>query len=77
MPNPTTLSAVCGRKTFKVTSWKQVSTAYRKAIEALNLGASQSPPCLIKDDFGTVVARVSYNGRVWNAHGGLIYDPRQ
>ena len=76
MTNLTTMTARVGRKSHPVKSWQQVSEAYRKTIEALNLGASQAPACTILDDTGTVYAHVSYNGRVWRKNGSMLYDPR-
>lgn len=66
-PDPTRdhLTAVVGRRLHRVPSWAAVSVAYRKTINALDLGASRTPHCDILDDDGLVVAHVSYNGRVW------------
>ena len=68
--NPTDISslqyiAVVGERRFPVQSWQQVSAAYTNAIDALNLGASQAPQCIIKARNGRVVAHISYNGKVW------------
>jgi hypothetical protein len=66
----TTLRAKVGRKSFQVESWQQVSEAYRAMLDTLEEdgtthGASDAPPCIILDNKGNVVARVSYNGKVW------------
>ena len=58
----------------------EASLCYRQAIETLNLGASETPPCVIQDERGEQVGYVSYNGRVWACAGGfpndvLIFDP--
>ena len=53
-------------------SFADVSSAYRRTIEHLGLGASQTPPCTIFDETGMLVAHVSYNGRVW---AGSSYQP--
>lgn len=76
-----TLSATIGKRSFPVTSWEQVSAAYRSTIEALSLGASQTPPCKIIDDHGNVFAHVSYNGKVWRGERWQfgdtpLYSPR-
>lgn len=68
----TGLSARVGRTTYPVTSWQQVSTAYRRTIETLDLGASQAPRCEIVDMRGNVIAHVAYNGRVFP---GRTYEP--
>lgn len=64
-PNREPLVAVVGNRYHAVNSWRDVSIAYRRTIEALDLGSSRAPGCEILDSFGTVVAHVSYNGRVW------------
>jgi len=42
----------------------ETSRVYRETIDRLALGGSQTPRCEILDG-DTVVAHVSYNGRVW------------
>lgn len=42
----------------------EASTIYRETIEALDLGSSQTPPCLLVAG-GKTVGHVSYNGKVW------------
>ncbi len=59
------LVATVGNRRFPVTSWQQVSDAYTAAIDALDIGASKTPPCLIINRKGRVIAHVSFNGRVW------------
>lgn len=49
------------------------SKAYMETISRLDLGNSQTPQCLIIDG-STVVAHVSYNGRVWE---GAFWSPGQ
>ncbi|MFN3253758.1 hypothetical protein [Roseibium album] len=49
----------------------ETSLLYRTTIERLGLGGSETPQCQILDG-ETVVAYVSYNGRVWE---GEEYDP--
>lgn len=75
------LAARVGRRAFPVTSWEQVSRAYRDTLAALDLGSSQAPRCEILNLRGEVVAHVSYNGRVWPGRTWQdgtkpIYDPR-
>ena len=58
----------------------EASRCYREAIETLDLGASETPPCVIQDEHGEQVGYVSYNGRVWAYAGGfpndvLVLDP--
>lgn len=76
------LQAVINGKGFPVESWKQVSDAYRRTIEHLGLGASNTPECTIVTPQGQVVAHCSFNGKIWA--GGCwhwtpgsvpIYDP--
>lgn len=62
------LSAEVGTRRFRVTSWQQVSDAYVAAIDALNVGASKAPACLIKGQDGKVVAHCAYNGKVFAGH---------
>lgn len=65
------LKAKVGTREFPVESWQQVSGAYRRALDHAGLGASEAPLCLIIDDARTVIAHVSYNGKVWP--GGPAY----
>lgn len=60
MAHLTTMTARVGRKSFPVKSWQQVSEAYRKTIEALNLGAAHAPACTILDDTGNVYGHSTY-----------------
>jgi hypothetical protein len=53
-----------GRGTFPFSSFAAASAAYRAAIERLNLGVSEAPPCEVLDDAENLIARVAYNGRV-------------
>lgn len=60
---------------------KETSEVYRATIDRLGLGGSQTPRCEILDG-DTVVAHVSYNGRVWAGDGANwtpdvepIFDP--
>lgn len=64
------LTAVIGKTRIPVVSWQQVSDAYVQAIEALNIGASQTPSCLIVGPDGRTVAHVAYNGKVFAGHPG-------
>ena len=70
----TGLTASCGKRRFAVESWEQVSRAYRLAISATGLGASDTPRCLIRDSSGRTIAYVSYHGRVWAGHPNDRYD---
>lgn len=81
-PQHECLVAVVGRRTHPVTCWRDVSEAYRRTIDALDLGASRAPRCDILDSEGNVVAHCSYNGRIWagSRHdwqpgSAPLYDP--
>lgn len=73
--------ATIGNTFHPVESFAQVSAAYRRTIDELGLGASETPRCLIVDRLGRPLARVSYNGRIWAHDPGEtdappLYDPR-
>lgn len=72
--------ATIGQTFHPADSFEQVSKAYRAVIEYLGLGASQAPPCLIYDRNGDLIARCSFNGRVWPGQPDInavpLYDPR-
>lgn len=65
---------IAGRS-FPFTSLEQVSAAYSATIHRLGVGGSETPRCEIFDGSGQRVARVSYNGRVWNNDDFCLYDP--
>jgi hypothetical protein len=67
-------TVVIGRKRYAFTSYEDVSRAYRATIEAMNIGASQTPRCVIFGSDGRQVARVAYNGRVFGMAGEVLYD---
>jgi hypothetical protein len=69
---PTTV--VIGRKRYAFTTFAEVSRAYRATIEAMNIGASRTPRCVILGSDGREVARVAYNGRVFGMAGEVLYD---
>jgi len=56
-------------RTWPVRSWKQVSEAYLRAIQACGL-AAPTPACHILDEAGQVFAFVSLSGRVFEGSGG-------
>lgn len=58
---------------------EETSRVFRETIDRLGLGASQTPHCEILDG-DTVVAFVSYNGKVWPGADFVLdatplYDP--
>lgn len=61
-----------GRLTVEVADFAEASTAYRDAVEASGEGGSTFPSGTLT---GTGIYRVSYNGRVWEADGVLVYCP--
>jgi hypothetical protein len=69
---PTTV--VIGRKRFAFTTYEEVSRAYRATIEAMNIGASQTPRCVILASDGRQVARVAFNGRVFGMNDEVLYN---
>jgi hypothetical protein len=58
-----------------VSTWAEASRAARVYIEKYNLGAGNWPDIEIATMAGEPVARVSYNGRVWDLNGVCLYDP--
>jgi hypothetical protein len=54
-----------GGNAYQVTSFAQASEMFCLAREKNGEGASNTPSPLIVDDAGSVIAHVSYNGRVW------------
>ena len=72
-----------GRGTYPFGSYAEVSAAYRATIERLDLGASETPSCELLDAAGSVMARVAYSGRIFEAgadgeadHSILLYEAR-
>lgn len=60
-----------GNRRLPFAGLKETSQVYRETIDRLGLGASQTPRCEILDG-DTVVAHVSYNGKVW---AGARWEP--
>ena len=58
-----------------VTSWAEASRTARAYIEKYNLGAGNWPGAEIATFGGEPIARISYNGRVWDLQGVCLYDP--
>jgi hypothetical protein len=72
-----------GRKRYEVADLEQASRMFCAARDKSGLGMSRISEPLITDEHGTVVAYVSYNGRVWagapqdwNVDSKPIYDNR-
>lgn len=54
-----------GGKAYQVVSFAQASQMFCIARDKNGEGASNTPSPLIVDDTGSVIAHISYNGRVW------------
>jgi len=54
-----------GGKAYRVASFAQASQMFCIARDKNGEGASNTPSPLIVDEAGSVIAHVSYNGRVW------------
>lgn len=54
-----------GALAYRVTSFAQASQMFCVARDKYGEGTSNTPTPLIVDGDGLVIARVSYNGRVW------------
>jgi hypothetical protein len=71
-----------GGKTYEVASFAQASQMFCIARDKNGEGASKTPSPLIVDDTGSVIAHVSYNGRVWPGDAWTVdaiplYDNRE
>jgi hypothetical protein len=72
---PANLGVRFGNHKFmeKVTSLRAASQLWCKVRDNNNLGASESPKVTVWDlDAMTPIARISYNGRVWDNDGKEI-----
>jgi hypothetical protein len=70
-----------GRKRYAVATFEQASQMFCIARDKNGEGSSKTPSPLIVDDAGSVIAHVSYNGRVWPgpsyvANATPLYDNR-
>jgi hypothetical protein len=54
-----------GCRLYPVATFAQASQMFCAARDACGEGASTTPSPLIVDGAGSVIAHVSYNGRVW------------
>lgn len=68
------------RTIHPVPNLAHASRCYVAMCEAMNLGSTDAPACRILDESGTVIAHVSFNGRVWpgaewNEGSAPLYDP--
>lgn len=59
-------------QTYEVGSFAEASKKYGDLRKASNAGSSQLPPAFITDADGNRIARISYNGRVWDNEGNEI-----
>ena len=66
------LCARVGRQAYPVTSWEQVSTAYRRLVAHFRASGTQVPPCEIVDLLGEVRYWCGPNGRIWHGRPGCI-----
>jgi hypothetical protein len=71
-----------GGKAYEVASFAQASQMFCIARDKNGEGASNTPSPLIVDDSGSVIAHISYNGRVWpgdawTADAIPLYDNRE
>lgn len=57
-------------RTWKYTGPEAASKAYRAAIYKVDATMHTAPDCEIIRPDGTVVGRISYNGRVWEVSDG-------
>lgn len=79
------MTAVCGlavrigRKAYPMTSYEQVSRAYRDTIAESGIAPGQAPRCEILNLLGDVIGVVAPNGQIWCGARGqdprLIYEP--
>lgn len=56
-------------------SLKLLSRGFRNEIEDNILGASDMMKPDAVTDNDTVIGRISFNGRIWDADDNMIYDP--
>jgi hypothetical protein len=71
-----------GGKAYQVVSFAQASQMFCIARDQHGEGASNTPSPLIVDDAGSVIAHISYNGRVWQGDAWTVdaiplYDNRE
>ena len=66
----------CPTLRIRVTDSEAASLLFAKYRDCYGLGASDMKPNCGKvyDSTGTVIARISYNGCVWNGHDGLMHE---
>ena len=81
-PLPSPLFIELGWKRYEVASLADASQKFCRARDAYGRGGSETPEGRIVDERGTLVARISYNGRVWPPQAwtsGMVplYDNRQ
>ena len=69
--NPMPFVVKIGRQTTIVESLRSASDEWCRFRDAHALGASESPSVWVFSN-GKKVARVSYNGRIWDLHGNEI-----
>lgn len=60
------------KKAVAVESFAEASRVCREYTEKYELGGGNWSGGKITDDKGTMIARVSYNGRVWDTDGKQI-----
>ena len=63
------------RRPIQVADYAEASRIYCELRDQLMVGASKLPEGKIFDANGRPAAKLSYNGRAWNAEGKCVYDP--
>ena len=58
-----------------VSTWAEASRVARAYIRKYDLPAARWPDNQIANMAGETIARVSYNGRIWDLDGVCLYDP--
>lgn len=60
-----------------VADYEEASRLYAAQRDASGEGASTFPPATVTGVRGKVVARVSYNAKVWDRDGVCLFNPYQ
>ena len=66
----------CPTLRIRVPHSEAASLLFAKYRDCYGLGASDMKPNCgnVYDSTGAVIARISYNGRVWNVHDDLMHE---
>jgi hypothetical protein len=68
------LTVIVGSRRIPVASLAEASELFCAARDHFGLGGDQTPTPEIADASGTVIAHISYNGRVWPGDD-LLWTP--